>query len=74
MFEMAKSSITLFLQGKLFSDPAKVMRQIAIGAGLTALISLVLAKLGVPIVAVAAIAGLLGGAVQPYLFKDLRYR
>ncbi len=74
MFEMAKSSITLFLQGKLFSDPARVMRQIAIGTGLTALVTMVLAKLGVPIVAVAAIAGLLGGAVQPYLFKDLRYR
>lgn len=74
MFEMAKSSIVLFLRGKLFSDPAKVYRQIALGALATALILFVLAKLGLPLIAAAAVAGLLGGAAQPYLFKDLRYR
>ncbi len=74
MFDMAKSSIILFFQGKLFSDPASAVRQIAIGAGLTALLAVVLAKLGIPLIAVAIIVGLLGGALQPYLFKDLRYR
>ncbi|CDX14253.1 hypothetical protein LCM4577_16440 [Mesorhizobium sp. LCM 4577] len=74
MWEMAKSSILLFLKGKLFAEPAKVYRQTAIGALVTAALLLILAKLGVPVVAAAAVAGLVGGALQPYLFKDLRYR
>lgn len=74
MWEMAKSSILLFLKGKLFAEPAKVYRQTAIGALVTAALLLILAKLGVPVVAAAAGAGLVGGALQPYLFRDLRYR
>ena len=74
MLDMAKHSIVLFFQGRLFADPPKVYRQMAIGALVTALILCALAKLGLPLVAAAAIAGLLGGAAQPYLFKDLRYR
>lgn len=74
MWEMAKSSIILFLKGKLFADPAKVYRQTAIGALVTAALLVILAKIGVPVIAAAAVAGLVGGAVQPYLFKDLRYR
>jgi hypothetical protein len=74
MWEMVKSSIVLFLQGRLFAEPAKVYRQTAIGAVITLVILLLLAALGLPAAASAAIAGLIGGAVQPYLFKDLRYR
>jgi len=74
MWEMAKSSIVLFLQGKLFAEPSKVYRQTAIGAAVTALLLVVLAKIGVPLAGAAAVAGLIGGALQPYLFKDLRYR
>jgi len=74
MWEMAKSSIVLFLRGKLFSDPVKVWRQAAIGAAATTIVLVGLAKVGAPVVAAAAVAGLLGGALQPYLFKDLKYR
>lgn len=74
MWEMAKSSIILFLKGKLFAEPAKVYRQTAIGALATAALLVILAKIGVPVIVAAAVAGLIGGAVQPYLFKDLRYR
>ncbi|MDX8533115.1 hypothetical protein RFM41_14895 [Mesorhizobium sp. VK25A] len=74
MWEMAKSSILLFLKGKLFAEPSKVYRQTAIGALVTAALLLILAKLGFPVSAAAAVAGLVGGALQPYLFKDLRYR
>ena len=74
MWEMAKSSIVLFLQGKLFAEPAKVYRQTAIGAALTAALLVVLAVAGLPVAGAAAVAGLVGGALQPYLFKDLRYR
>jgi len=74
MLEMAKGSIVLFCRGRLFADPARVWRQTAIGALATAVVLLALAKLGLPTIAAAAVAGLIGGAVQPYLFKDLRYR
>lgn len=74
MWEMAKSSITLFFQGKLFADPAQVYRQIAIGVAVTAILLTALALVGAPVWLAALIAGLLGGALQPYLFKDLRYR
>lgn len=74
MWDMAKSSITLFFQGKLFSDPSKVMRQTALGAAASAVLVVVLAKLGLPLAASTAVGGLVGGALQPYLFKDLKYR
>ncbi|AID34932.1 hypothetical protein SAMN02927914_06382 [Mesorhizobium qingshengii] len=74
MLEMAKSSITLFFRGKLFSDPGKVYRQTAIGATITALLVIALAKAGLPLAAAAGLACLIGGALQPYLFKNLKYR
>ena len=74
MWDMAKSSITLFFQGKLFADPAQVLRQTALGAGAGAALIIALAKVGLPLAAAAAVAGFIGGALQPYLFKDLRYR
>lgn len=74
MLEMAKSSITLFFRGRLFSEPGKVYRQTAIGATITAVLLIVLAKAGLPLAAAAALACLIGGGLQPYLFKNLKYR
>jgi hypothetical protein len=74
MLEMAKNSIALFFQGKLFADPGKVYRQLAIGIGVTVVLLVGLAKIGLPIWAAAPIAASIGGLIQPYLFKDLRYR
>lgn len=73
MFEMVKSSAALFFQGKLFQNPNEVYRQLGIGIGLTVVVFLVVAK--VTCVEFAGIvAGLIGGAAQPYLFKDLKFR
>jgi hypothetical protein len=74
MFEMFKNSIVLFFQGRLFADPGKVYRQLAIGIAATALLLTVGVLAGVPLWLSTLIAGLVGGALQPYLFKDLRYR
>ena len=74
MWEMAKNSMTLFFQGKLFKNPSEVYRQLAIGIILTVAILLGLAFAGLPLWLCASVAGLIGGAVQPYLFKDLKYR
>ncbi|MDN3622645.1 hypothetical protein [Methylobacterium isbiliense] len=66
--------MTLFFQGRLFAEPGKVYRQTAIGAVATAVILVVIGKLGLSLAVAAAAAGFIGGALQPYLFKDLRYR
>jgi hypothetical protein len=66
--------MSLFFKGKLFAEPSKVYRQLAIGVLVTALVLIVLAKLGAPLWAASIVAGLIGGTLQPYLFKDLRYR
>lgn len=73
MFEMVKNSAVLFFQGKLFQKPEEVYRQLAIGIGITLGVFLFLVNLtGMPLAAV--IAGFVGGALQPYLFKDLKFR
>jgi hypothetical protein len=74
MWEMALTSIGLFLRGKLFANPAQVYRQIAIGVLVTAVLLFGITAIGTPVWLAALIAGLLGGMLQPYLFKDLRYR
>jgi hypothetical protein len=74
MWAAAKTSITLLFQGRLLADPGKVCRQLALGVAVTAAILCVGVKLGAPIWVAALAAGLIGGALQPYLFKDLRYR
>lgn len=74
MWDMAKHSITSFLQGKLFANPGLVYRQIAIGVIIAAAILFALVWFGVNPILSAAIAGLVGGVLQPYLFKNLKYR
>jgi hypothetical protein len=74
MWAMAMNSINLFLRGKLFAEPGKVMRQLTIGALVTAILLIVAARLGAPVWAAAILAGLVGGGLQPYLFKDLKYK
>ena len=74
MWSMAITSIGLFFRGKLFANPAQAYRQIAIGVLVTAVLLFVLAVAGVPVWLAALIAGFGGGMLQPYLFKDLRYR
>jgi hypothetical protein len=74
MWGMAISSIGLFFRGKLFANPAQVYRQLAIGIVATAAVLFVLTVAGLPVWLAALIAGFGGGVLQPYLFKDLRYR
>jgi hypothetical protein len=74
MWGMAITSIGLFFRGKLFANPAQVYRQIAIGVLATAVVLFMLAVIGVPVWLAALITGFGGGVLQPYLFKDLRYR
>jgi hypothetical protein len=73
MLEMFLQSIGLFLRGKLFQNPAHVVRQAAIGVVLTALVCVALVKLSGVLWLAVLVSALVGGALQPFLFKNLKY-
>ena len=73
MWEMTKNSIYLFFRGNLFADPRAEARMILIGVLVTAALFVGLVEVGVPLWLAAIVAGSLGGGLQPYLFKDLKY-
>jgi hypothetical protein len=70
---MFRHSVLLFLRGKLFQNPLHVMRQSAIGAAITGISCVALAKLMGAVWLAVLISALIGGALQPWLFKDLKY-
>jgi tetrahydromethanopterin S-methyltransferase subunit D len=74
MWEVALTSIKLFLAGKLFQHPWSVFRRSVYGAAAAAALTVGLALAGLHVAAAAGVAGLVGGALQPWLFKDLKYR
>ena len=73
MWDMFSNSLRLFMKGKLFREPRMVLRQWLIGAAATLFVLLVLAKIGLPLWLAVLVASAGGGALQPYLFKDLKY-
>ena len=72
MYGMFLNSVRLFFKGKLFRDNGAVFRQWLIGFVTTLLLFVALAWLVSQLFG-AAVAGLLGGALQTWLFKDLKY-
>lgn len=72
MLDMFMNSVRLFLVGKLFRDNRAVLLQWLKGFGVTLAVLLVLGVLVSPLVGVVA-GSLVGGFVQPLLFKDLKY-
>lgn len=74
MFEMALTSIAAFLRGRLFANNGKAFGQIAIGVIATALLFLAAHQLGFSLWGAGTAAGFFGGALQPFLFKNLKYR
>ena len=74
MWQMALDSAQAFFRGRLFADTGKALRTIAMGVALTLVLFLLARKLGLALWAAAAIAGLIGGALQPRLLKNVKYR
>ncbi|HEV7671895.1 MAG TPA: hypothetical protein VGS22_25515 [Thermoanaerobaculia bacterium] len=74
MWDMALASIKLFIAGKLFQKPADVVRQNLKGVAVTVVVTLGLFAAGLSLPVSAGIAGFAGGMLQPYLFKDLKFR
>lgn len=73
MFDMFLNSVTLFMKGRLFQDVGSVIRQAIIGMVITAAIVIGLVKAGLSLWIAIIVASLIAGAIQPYLFKDLKY-
>ncbi len=73
MIDMVLNSIQLFFRGKLFQDQAKVFQDIAIGAGVTVAVFVGAAFAGLPVWVAGAVGGLVGGVLQPWLFRNLKY-
>ena len=71
MFSMVLDSIKLFLRGQLFRDNTAVLRLWGVGLLVTLVVlvglSLVNAWLAV------VVGGLGGGALMPWLFRNLKY-
>jgi hypothetical protein len=69
---MFMNSMRLFVRGKLFRDNASVFRQWLKGFALTLGVLLAAGFIVSPLAGVI-LASLVGGAAQPWLFKDLKY-
>lgn len=74
MFDMFWNSVLLFFKGKLFHDFPKVLMLAGIGMAVAAVILVAMAHMGAPLWLAVAVAGLCAGALQPRLFRDLKYR
>jgi hypothetical protein len=73
MWDMFSNAVTLFARGKLFRDFNQVVKQTLIGNLIAFVLVVALAKIGLPLWAAVVVSGLISGAAQPYLFKDLKY-
>lgn len=72
MLDMFMNSVQLFFAGKLFRDSRAVFVQWLKGFALTLALMVVASVLVSPLTGVV-VASLVGGFVQPLLFKDLKY-
>ncbi len=73
MWDAFKDAATLFLKGKLFRDFGSVVKLTLIGNAVAAILLIVLVKLSLPLWIVIPVVSLVAGALQPWLFKDLKY-
>lgn len=72
MVDMFLNSVRLFFAGKLFRDSRAVLMQWLKGFTVCLALLLLLGWWVSPLVGVV-VASLVGGALQPLLFKDLKY-
>lgn len=74
MLDMTRDTVKLLVENKLFADQGTAFKQVAIGAGCTAIALVALAFTPLPLWLSAAIAGCAGGYAMPYLFRDIKFR
>tara|TARA_R110000782_G_scaffold48146_6_gene105525 strand:- start:6388 stop:6612 length:225 start_codon:yes stop_codon:yes gene_type:complete len=74
MFDMFLNSVTLFFKGKLFQDMNMVIRQTFFGVAIAAALLIIAVKAGLTLWIAVLATSLISGAIQPLLFKNLKYR
>lgn len=72
MFDMFMNSVKLFFAGKLFRDSRAVLTQWFKGFAVCLVLLLAVGWFVSPLLGVV-VASLMGGLIQPVLFKDLKY-
>lgn len=72
MFDTLITSAGLFFQGKLFQDTALAIRLLLTGAGAAAAVT-VLVGMVAPLWAAAFAGGAVGGLLQPWLYRNIKY-
>ena len=72
MFQMLMYALRSFFQRKLFRDGHVALKQWLKGFVLTLMLMLVFGYLFTPLVGVV-VASAIGGAVTPYLFRDIKF-
>ena len=72
MFMTALGSARLFFTGKLFRDYRTVLGQLAIGVASGAIVIVLIGTIAPAWVATIA-GGMVSGALQPLLFKNVKY-
>jgi hypothetical protein len=73
MWSFFLNSFKLFLKGKLFREPVQFARQWLIGLVVAIVALLVLVKLGVALWLAVVLVAFVTGALQPWLFRNLKY-
>jgi hypothetical protein len=73
MWDMFANTFTLFIKGKLFRNPREVTKKWLIGFVVALVAVVLLARVGVPLWLAVVISALGTGALQPYLFRNLKY-
>ena len=74
MFDMFLNSISLFFKGKLFQDMNMVIRQSLFGIVIAVVLLIITVKSGLSLWIAVLATSLISGAIQPLLFKNLKYR
>lgn len=74
MWKMFLNALKLFLKGKLFRDPHAVLKKWLIGCVVSLLAVIILAKAGVPLWLTVVMVAFGSGALQPWLFRNLKYK
>jgi uncharacterized membrane protein len=71
--EMFTDGFTLFMQGKLLRDYPKVFAEALLGAFIGMIIFLGIAMFGAPLWLAVIISSAISGALQPWIFKDIKF-
>ncbi|MGS0757967.1 hypothetical protein ACVBEH_26790 [Roseateles sp. GG27B] len=73
MWGMFINSLQLLFKGKLFRDPLEVFKKWLVGLVAATVLLVVLVKVGVALWLAVVLVALGIGALQPWLFRDLKY-